>query len=73
MSVGAAELSNRFSYHPPKANQGVLYEAIRAKARELADLIDMSAPDNREKSLALTHLDEVVMFATASIARGERH
>lgn len=29
------------------------------------------APDSREKSLALTHLEDAVMWANAAIARNE--
>jgi hypothetical protein len=39
------------------------------RAKELAEYIDTTAPDGREKSLALTHLDEVVFWTNAAIAR----
>lgn len=65
------ELERRFSYHPPKEGQAERYEALRAKAKELAMLIHNSCPESREKSTALTRLDEVVMHANASIARRE--
>jgi hypothetical protein len=63
------ELENRFSYHAPKDGQPALYAAIRAKAKELAYLIDLSEKDCREKSLALTNLDQAVFWANAGIAR----
>lgn len=65
-------INNDYTYHPPFGTQVVRYESIRNKARELALLIDADCPDSREKSLAFTHLDEVVMFANASIARNEK-
>lgn len=65
------KLHNIYTYHAPKDDQPERYEAIRAKARELAELIEESCPDSREKSLANTKLEETVMWANASIARNE--
>lgn len=62
-------IENKFSYHPPKEGQPAKYEAIRDKAKELAYLIDSECPSSRERSLAMTKLEEVVMWANASIAR----
>jgi hypothetical protein len=65
------DLENRFTYHPPKDGQPAKYEAIRDAALQFAKLIDALTPDSREKSTAITKLDEVVMHANASIARHE--
>lgn len=62
---------NVFSYHAPKGNQPERYERIRSKARELAEIIDAACPDSREKSLALTNLQQATMWANASIAINE--
>jgi hypothetical protein len=69
--VATGDLENRFTYHPPKNNQAARYETLRSQAKELAYAIDGACPDSREKSLALTHLEEAVMWANASIARNE--
>ena len=45
-------------------------EAAEA-ARELAEIIDDACPDSREKSLALTNLQQATMWANASIAINE--
>jgi hypothetical protein len=63
------DIENRFTHHPPKPGQPEVYVALRDKAKEFALLIARHTPDCREQSLALTHLDEVVMFANAAIAR----
>lgn len=63
------DIQNNFRYHPPKEGQPEKYESIRNEAKELAKLIDYTCPDSREKSLAMTKLEEVVMWANASIAR----
>jgi hypothetical protein len=63
------ELETRFTYHAPRLDQTQRYELIRNKAKEYAELLVEWCPESRELSLALTNLDEVVMFANAAIAR----
>lgn len=63
------ELQNRFTYHDSVGGQDEKYRAIRAKGLELAELIHGMCPDSRERSVAFTKLDEVIMWANASIAR----
>lgn len=65
------EMEKRFTYHQPKPGQPEKYAAIRAKAKELAELITELSPQSREQSLALTKVEEAVMWANAGIARGE--
>lgn len=62
-------IENAFTYHAPKDGQPAMYQAIREKAKELAYLIDELVPDSREKSLAMTKLEECTMWANAGIAR----
>lgn len=67
-----AELIERnFTYHAPKTDQPIRYERIRSLAKSMAVLIDDLCPNSREKSLAMTKLEECVMWANASIARNE--
>lgn len=65
------ELETRFSYHSPIGDQPERYVRIRNEARNLADLICSKTPKCREQSIALTKLEEVVMWANAAIARRE--
>lgn len=65
------ELLTRFTYHPPKGDQAERYGLIRDHGRRLAELIDEECPESREKSLALTKVEEAVMWANAAIARRE--
>ena len=69
--MNQADLDNRFTYHPPKALQAEKYTAIRELAKGLAKFIEDVCPDSREKSLAMTNLEQAVMWANASIARNE--
>ena len=64
-------IENNFKYHEPKDDQPIRYDIIRDGARHLAHNIDINCPDSREKSLALTKLEEAVLWANASIARNE--
>lgn len=66
-----ADIANRFTYHPPKADQPRRYNQIRDRARELAELIVLETPICREQALAITKLEEASMFANAAIARHE--
>jgi len=63
------QIENNFSYHAPKPGQPEIYQEIREKAKELAYLIDKLAPNSREKSLAMTNLEQSVFWANAAIAR----
>jgi len=65
------DLENRFSYHEPRQGQPRKYESIRNKAKEFAYLIEQICPKSREKSLALTKLEEAVFWANAGIARND--
>ena len=64
------DLDRIYKYHPPKEGQPQKYEAIRAKAKELAQMIQEECPESRERSVAFTHLETAVMWANAAIARG---
>jgi len=63
------QLENSFKYHSPKEGQPEMYTKLREKAKELAYLIDELCPNGREKSIAITKLEESGMWANASIAR----
>lgn len=66
------DLDNIFKYHAPRADQPERYVAIREKAKELAHLIQKTTPDSREQSVALTNLQQSVMWANAAIAINEQ-
>ena len=63
------QIENNFKYHSPKDGQNEKYVALREKAKELAYMISDFCPPVRERSLAITKLEEAVMWANASIAR----
>lgn len=66
------QIENNFKYHPPKdeltANK---HDATRFHCKVLADFFDRCLPNSREKSLAMTKLEEAMMWANAAIARNQ--
>lgn len=64
-----SDIKNRFTFHPATPTTASKYEAMRAKALELAAWMDENAPESRELSQALTNLDQATMWFNASVAR----
>jgi hypothetical protein len=65
------DLDKLFTYYPPKDDQPHRYEAIQRQAHLFACIINGACPDSREKSLAITSIENAVMWANASIAINE--
>lgn len=63
-------LADRFRHHPP-ANDAVAaaHTVARGVVAATAEFLDGILPPSREKALALTHLEESLMWANAAIAR----
>jgi hypothetical protein len=64
-------LKDIFTYHAPSGNQVARYTELRLRALDLAWIIEANCPESREKSLALTNLQQAIMWANASIAINE--
>ena len=62
------QIDNIFTYHAPKEGQAERYTLLRQYAREMALRINEHCPESREKSLAITSLQQTVMWANAAIA-----
>lgn len=60
-----------FTYHAPFGDQAARYVLIRDLAKALAFVFVENAPSSRELSLALTNLEQAIMWANAAIARNE--
>lgn len=68
-----AELTERFKHHPPKTDQRIsTHEAVREAATELATKLNDILPESREKSLALTAVQEAAMWSNAAVAIHEQ-
>ena len=61
---------NRFTrYSVTNATDILTMRLLRSATAALADLFNEHVPEGREKSLALTNLEQALMWANASIAR----
>lgn len=70
-NTAGKDIERNFTYHPPKEGQPEKYKEVRRKAKALAHFINNRCPVSREKSIAMTKLEEAVFWANASIARNE--
>ncbi len=65
-----SDLDNRFQYHAPPDQETVNRHAnVRRACQDAAEAVNINAPEGREKSLAVTKLEEALMWANAAIAR----
>lgn len=69
--MSKVELETRFTYHGPRGNQAERYDFLRGSAKKLAEEILEMTPESREQALALTYLEQAIMWANAAIARRE--
>lgn len=64
------DIENRFAFHPAtseeKRNE---HTSVRSACKYLAYEMNERLPEGREKSLAMTHLEDVMLWANAAIAR----
>jgi pyridoxine 5'-phosphate synthase PdxJ len=67
--VTPEDIANRFTYHPPDDARRVQHEDIRQLLLEDAQYLNANLPEGREKSLAITKLEEVMFWSNAAIAR----
>lgn len=64
-----SDLKTRFTYHAPHGDLPQLYSRMRHNGRVLAEFIESNVPPSREQALALTKVEEAIMWANAGIAR----
>lgn len=66
------ELVWRFGYHPADPVTAQRHEAIRAAMLRAAYVVQELVEDRRERALAITKLEEAMMWANAGIAREDK-
>ena len=62
-------IEKNFTFYKASPEKGELYTEVREKAKELALYLNDICPNSREKSVAITKLEEVVFWINAGIAR----
>ena len=68
--MDASEIERRFAFHAATTDEKRnAHSSVRRRCWDLANFLNESLPDGREKSLAITHLEEVMMWGNASLAR----
>lgn len=65
------DINNRFTYYKPETLQIAKYNKLRDDAKDFALMLNDACPDSREKSIAITKLEECIMWANAAIARNK--
>ena len=66
------ELDRRFNVHAaPDDEKRNAHTSVRRGCRDLADFLNEKLPDGREKFLAFTHLEEVMFWSNAALARND--
>lgn len=64
------DIHNRFGFHAATtAEKQAAHGSARAACLELANFLNGALPEGREKSLAITRLEEVMFWSNAAIAR----
>jgi hypothetical protein len=71
MSPSPGDIDKRFDYHEPTEEKALLHDLVRASYKRLATNLSDGLPESRERSLALTALEESLFWANASIARND--
>lgn len=68
--IDTADIENRFAFHAATTDEKRdAHTSIRQHCRRLADFINESVPDGREKATAITKLEEVMFWANGALAR----
>jgi hypothetical protein len=63
------KIDHRFILNNPEGTQQVRIEYLRKQIRMVAEDFIRNCADSRERSIALTKLEEAIMWANAAIAR----
>lgn len=64
------DIDNRFAFHPASTEEKRSEHAsVRKQCWDLATFLNEKLPEGREKSLAITHLEEAMFWGNAALAR----
>jgi hypothetical protein len=64
------DIAHRFAFHAASTQEKRdEHTSVRQACRRLADELNASLPEGREKALAVTKLEEVMFWSNAALAR----
>lgn len=64
------DIENRFAFHAAATQEKRdEHTSVRQQCRQLADSLNQTLPEGREKAVVMTKLEEAMFWANASIAR----
>lgn len=64
------DIENRFAFHAATTDEKrMAHTSVRNLCLELALALNEKLPDGREKAIAITHLEDCMMWANAGLAR----
>lgn len=67
-----SDIDDRFDFHPATtAEKRGDHSSVRHACASLAHFINENVPEGREKSLAITNLEQTMFWANAAIARAK--
>lgn len=65
-----SDIDNRFRFHPaPDEEKRNAHGSVRVAFLEFAHDLNDRIPDGREKSLAMTQLEDAIFWSNAALAR----
>ncbi|MFE1070985.1 hypothetical protein ACFW5W_07115 [Streptomyces sp. NPDC058783] len=68
--MSPADIEHRFAFHAATTDEKRdAHTSVRQACRRLADHINETCPDGREKSLAITAIEEAMFWGNAALAR----
>ena len=69
MALSNEEIEDRVTYHAPSPSGVERHKQLSEAAASILKTIEEVVPDGREKSLAITKIEEAKMWASAGVAR----
>lgn len=69
MSLSNEEIQDRVTYHAPSPKGVERHQALSEAAAYFMSVVNGIVPEGREKSLAITNIEQAKMWASAGVAR----
>ncbi len=71
MNPAKERIENNFGFHPADEVAADKHDFVRDECKKLAYKLEEELPDSREKALAMTKLEEVMLWGNAAVARNK--